>query len=49
MLKALGYQFFDENGQDVGEGGQALDRVSSNYNRKANPILKECSFILPVM
>ena len=24
MLKALGYQFFDENGQDVGEGGQAL-------------------------
>ena len=29
MLKALGYQFSDENGQDVGEGGQALERVSS--------------------
>ena len=44
MLKALGYQFSDENGQDVGEGGQALERVSSIIIEKANPILKECSF-----
>ena len=44
MLKALGYQFSDENGQDIGEGGQALERVSSIIKEKANPILKECSF-----
>ena len=44
MLKALGYQFSDENGQDVGEGGQALERVSSIIIEKANPILKECNF-----
>ena len=44
MLKALGYQFFDENGQDAGEGGQALSRVSSIIIDKTNPLLKECNF-----
>ena len=44
MLKALGYQFSDENGQDAGEGGQALNRVASIVTGKANPLLKECSF-----
>ena len=44
MLKALGYQFSDENGQDAGEGGQALNRVASIVTDKANPLLKECSF-----
>lgn len=42
MLKALGVQFFDKNGQDVGEGGQALAKVERIDITEMNPILKEC-------
>lgn len=44
MLKALGYQFFDENGEDAGEGGQALERVSVINDKNASPLLKKCNF-----
>ena len=44
MLKALGYEFFDKNGKDVGEGGQALAKVASINTDKRNPLVSECNF-----
>lgn len=44
MLKALGYSFLDENGQDVGEGGQALSKVMSIDASHICPELSECNF-----
>lgn len=44
MLKALGYEFFDKNGKDVGEGGQALAKVASINTDKSNPLISECNF-----
>ena len=44
MLKALGYEFFDKNGKDVGEGGQALAKVASINTDKRNPLISECNF-----
>lgn len=42
MLKALGVHFLDENGEDVGEGGQALAKVTQIDVSGLNPLLKEC-------
>lgn len=42
MLKALGVRFLDENGEDAGEGGQALAKVSRIDVSGLNPLLKEC-------
>ena len=42
MLKALGVRFSDENGEDAGEGGQALAKVSHIDTSDLNPLLKEC-------
>lgn len=42
MLKALGVRFLDENGEDTGEGGQALARVAQIDVSGLNPLLKEC-------
>ena len=42
MLKALGVRFLDENGEDVGEGGQALAKVTQIDISGLNPLLKEC-------
>lgn len=44
MLQALGYRFLDENGQDVGEGGQALSNVASIQRSGVYDKLKECQF-----
>lgn len=44
MLKALGYEFHDQNGNDVGEGGQALAKIASINIANKNPLLTECSF-----
>ena len=44
MLKALGYEFLDENGADVGEGGQALAKVTSIHTEKKHPLLEACHF-----
>ena len=41
MLKALGARFFDENGMDAGEGGQALAKVSRIDISGLNPLLRE--------
>lgn len=42
MLKALGVRFLDENGEDAGEGGQALAKVACIDLSGLNPLLKEC-------
>lgn len=42
MLKALGVRFLDENGEDAGEGGQALAKIACIDTSGLNPLLKEC-------
>lgn len=42
MLKALGVRFLDENGEDAGEGGQALAKIARIDVSSMNPLLKEC-------
>jgi len=44
MLKALGYEFLDENGKDVGEGAQALSKVASIKTENVYSKLSECHF-----
>lgn len=44
MLKALGFEFWDENGMDAGEGGQALAKVASIRTENKNPLLEGCHF-----
>ena len=39
---ALGVRFLDENGEDAGEGGQALAKVARIDVSGMNPLLKEC-------
>ena len=44
MLKALGFSFADADGNDPGEGGQALAKVESVHADGKNPLMKECHF-----
>lgn len=44
MLKALGFDFLDEDGEDVGEGGQALAKVCSIRSEGVDTILANCQF-----
>lgn len=44
MLKALGYSFLDEQGFDVGEGAQALGKVTSIDAKNRHPLLDDCQF-----
>ena len=44
MLKALGFEFLDKNGNDAGEGGQALYKVKTIRTENKNPFLEECHF-----
>ena len=44
MLKALGFRFTDPDGNDPGEGGQALEKVASIDISGRDPRLDECRF-----
>ena len=44
MLEALGFTFLDKNGQDVGEGGQALAKVTSVKVSDKAELLSQCNF-----
>lgn len=44
MLKALGFRFMDPDGNDPGEGGQALEKVASIDISGRDPRLDECRF-----
>ena len=46
MLKALGYKFTNETGEDAGEGSQALSRVSRISDKNVSPLLSGCSFLV---
>jgi len=42
MLKALGVRFFDKDGNDAGEGAQALSKIMRVDISHINPLLKNC-------
>lgn len=44
MLKALGFCFTDKEGQDVGEGGQALAKIASVKMSDKMELLSQCHF-----
>ena len=44
MLKALGYEFLDNSGADVGEGGQALGKVAVIRTEHVYSKLSDCHF-----
>lgn len=44
MLKALGYEFFDKNGKDVGLGASSLGKVEKIIDDKVSPLLSKIKF-----
>lgn len=44
MLQALGYQFLDKNGKDVGKGAAALGKVEMIIDDKVNPLISKIKF-----
>lgn len=44
MLEALGFTFLDKDGQDTGEGGQALAKVASVRLSDNAELLSQCNF-----
>ncbi len=44
MLKALGWTFLDADGNDVGEGAQALSKIASIHADHVHPALSFCTF-----
>lgn len=44
MLKALGYEFFDKNGKDVGLGASSLGKVEKIIDDKVSPLLSNVKF-----
>ena len=44
MLKALGYEFLDHEGEDAGLGGKALNRVFSIHKDRVDPVFGQCTF-----
>ena len=46
MLQALGFRFFDNNGNELGKGGQILEQIARIDSEKTNPALQEAVFII---
>lgn len=44
MLMALGYEFLDESGNNIGQGAGELDRIIAIKDEKVLPELQECHF-----
>lgn len=44
MLRALGYEFLDQEGNDVGNGGQALAKIAQIKTDKKHPLLENAHF-----
>lgn len=44
MLKALGFEFLDQNGNDVGEGAQALSKIALINADNVNSNIYNCNF-----
>ena len=46
MLQALGYRFFDKNGNNLGIGGEILAKIARIDDTHRHPLLKEARFIV---
>lgn len=46
MASALGYQFFDQNGNEIESNGEALLKVASMSDKNKNPLLKNVKFTI---
>ncbi len=46
MLQALGYRFFDAEGNEVGQGGRILERIARIDDRARRPELAEAAFTI---
>ncbi len=46
MMQALGYKFFDRDGNELGYGGEIMERVAHIDSSKALPELAECEFLI---
>ena len=46
MLQALGYRFFDKNGQELGTGGEILAKIARIDDTHRHPLLKEARFVV---
>ena len=46
MLQALGFRFFDGNGNELGKGGQMLQQIARIDSEKAIPALQEAVFTI---
>lgn len=46
MLQALGFRFFDENGQLPGQGGQIMEKVTRIDSTYAHPALSQAHFTI---
>lgn len=44
MLEALGYEFYDKNGDDVGRGAASLGKVEKIVDDKVNPLISKVKF-----
>ncbi|WP_141430876.1 glycerate kinase [Bacillus sp. 03113] len=44
MLQALGFQFLDKNGEEIGFGGGELQKIFSIHDQKVRTAVKECTF-----
>lgn len=44
MLRALGFEFLDQDGEDVGNGGQALGKITQIKTDNKNPLLAKAHF-----
>lgn len=44
MAQALGYKFYDENGEELGYGGEMMERVVDIQTLDVIPEIKECNF-----
>lgn len=44
MLKALGFKFLDKDGNDAGEGGQALAKIADIKTSDKADLLSQCEF-----
>lgn len=44
MLKALGYEFLDSNGNDVSEGAKALSLIQTVNDKNVSSLLSSCNF-----
>lgn len=46
LLQALGYRFFDKNGNELGQGGEILSKIAHIDDTQKHPLLEEAKFLV---